>query len=204
MKMTPIIGIIARKGLSSSGQNILICYDDIISAITKSGGVALVIPDDNIYPYLNICKGFILQGGDDVSASSLKILKVLTKKNVPLFGICLGMQEMALLNGGKLYHVTNHKGKMLHEVTIKKNSLLYNILGVTKTIVNSRHKDAVLGTNSRVSGVSMDNVIEAIEDDNLTFFLGVQWHPENMYDTDINSRKIFDYFVKICDDYCCK
>ena len=51
-----------------------------------------------------------------------------------------------------------------------------------------------------VSGISNDNVIECIEDENKRFFLGVQWHPESMYNYDLNSRKIFDYFIKICND----
>ena len=198
--MIPLIGIITRKSKSISGKNILIAYEDIISAIIKSGGLPLIIPDNNIYPYLNICKGFIFQGGDNISSNSLKALKVLIKNDIPTLGICLGMQEMAVLNKGILHKVVNHKNDCLHEVTIKENSLLYKILGITKTIVNSRHKDAVLTTKLDISAISKDNIIEAIEDSHLTFFLGLQWHPENMYDKDLNSKKIFDYFIKICND----
>ena len=35
---------------------------------------------------------------------------------------------------------------------------------------------------------------------NNKFYLGLQWHPENMYDEDINAKKIFDYFIKVCHD----
>ena len=198
--MIPLIGIITRKSKSVSGKNILIAYDDIISAITKSGGIPLIIPENNIYPYLNICKGFILQGGDNISSNSLKNLKLLMKNNIPTLGICLGMQEMAVLNKGTLHKIINHKNDCLHEITIKENSLLYKILGVTKTIVNSRHKDAVLTTKLNISAISKDNVTEAVENDHLNFLLGLQWHPENIYDKDLNSKNIFDYFIKICND----
>ena len=63
---------------------------------------------------------------------------------------------------------------------------------------NSYCKSIINKTNLYVSGISFDNYIEAIEDNNKRFFLGIQWHPENMYDSDIDAKKIFDYFIKIC------
>ena len=193
-----------RNGLSQTGKNIGIVYDDIVSSVIKSGGIPVMIPNDNIYRYLDICAGFILQGGDDISDDNLKLLRVLIKRNIPTLGICLGMQEMAMVNCGMLYDIPDHNGNILHEITINKDSLLYKIIGVSKTIVNSRHKSAILNTNLDVSSISNDNIIESVEDGKLKFFIGLQWHPENMYDSDINSRKIFDYFVKICNDCSCK
>ena len=72
------------------------------------------------------------------------------------------------------------------------------ILKKDKILVNSRHKSAIKKTNYRVSSISKDNIIESIEIPNHKFFLGLQWHPENLYDIDPNSKKIFDYFIKIC------
>ena len=193
-----------RNGISETGKNIGISYDDIVHSVIKSGGIPLIIPNDKIDLYLNLCKGFILQGGDNLNNNCLRLLKLFMERNIPTFGICLGMQEMAVLNNGILYDVQEHSGDVLHEVTIKNNSLLHKILGVSKTVVNSRHKSAVLSTDLSISSVSNDNIIESVEGDNLKFFLGVQWHPESMYDSDINSRKIFDYFIKICNDSSCK
>ena len=198
--MIPIIGIIMRKDISQTGKKIDIAYEDIISSVIKSGGLPIAISEDYFNKYINICHGYILQGGDDISNNNLKIIKELIKKNIPTLGICLGMQEMATINNGKLSKIDNHFGNTLHEIKIDNNSLLYKILGVTKTIVNSRHNEAVLNTNLKVSSMSYDNIIESVEDDKLTFFLGVQWHPENTYDIDLNSKKIFDYFIKICHD----
>ena len=105
---------------------------------------------------------------------------------------------MGVYSEGKITDIDNHLGNKLHEIIIDKNSLLYKIIGVEKMIVNSRHKSCISNTKLNVSGIANDGIIEAIEDDGKRFFLGVQWHPENMYNNDINSRKIFDYFIKMC------
>ena len=88
-------------------------------------------------------------------------------------------------------------GTYVHNVLIDKKSLLYSILNKDIISVNSRHKSVIKNTSDLVCAYS-DDVIEAIEDCNKKFYLGLQWHPENLYNTDINSRKIFDYFVSVC------
>lgn len=196
--MRPIIGIITRKGKSDTGKNIKIVYDDIISSIIKSGGIPIGIDNNNIDNYLNICNGFILQGGDDIDKNNINILKILYEKDIPVLGICLGMQEMGIFKDGLLVDINGHLDNKLHKININKDSLLYNIINKDTILVNSRHKSVINKTNLYVSGISFDNYIEAIEDNNKGFFLGIQWHPENMYDSDIDAKKIFDYFIKIC------
>lgn len=196
--MQPIIGIIERKGLSDTLKNIEITYEDIKNAIIKSGGIPIGISSKNIDLYLDMCHGFIFQGGDDLDENNLKILNLLRSKNKKVLGICLGMQEMAVSVKGCLYDIPNHKLNTLHEITIKKDSLLYKILQKEKILVNTRHKSAVLKTKLKISSTSNDNIIESVEEPKLTFFLGLQWHPENLYDIDPSSKKIFDYFIKIC------
>ena len=198
--MEPIIGIIMRDSLSETKQEITVIYKDIINAIIKSGGKPIGIPNNYFDKYINLCHGFIIQGGDDLEDRDIRIIKELKERNIPLLGICLGMQEMAFLDNGEIYDINNHKKKEMHEITIDKNSLLYQILGCTKTMVNSRHKSAVKNTNLIVSSRSIDNIIESVEDRHKRFYIGLQWHPENMYEYDSNSRKIFDYFIKICND----
>ena len=198
--MKPIIGIICKDDISKMGHKTNIMYYNIIKCIIKSKGIPIGIPNDNLLPYLDICQGFIFQGGDDISNHDLKNIKILQQKNIPTLGICLGMQEMAIANQGKLYNLKNHKNNDLHAITIDKHSLLYKIINHDKTIVNSRHKSAVKYTNLSISSKAFDNTIESVEDPTKKFFLGLEWHPENMYDYDINSRKIFDYFIKICND----
>lgn len=195
--MKPIIGIISRNYRSETNKLINITYTDIISSILKSGGTPLSIPSNtNIDDYLNICNGFILQGGDDIDSHNLNTIKIIKEKNTPVLGICLGMQEMFYNNN--MTDIKNHHINSLHEIRIKKNTLLYKIIRQEKILVNSRHKSSIKNTNYIVSSISKDNVIESIEDPKQKFFLGLQWHPENLYDIDSNSKKIFDYFIKIC------
>lgn len=189
-----------RSSVSESNLPIKYIYDDVSYAIYKSGGIPIGIDPKYIDNYLKICQGFIIPGGNEVVENDLLAIKKITEADIPLLGICLGMQEMAYLNSGTITDIINHKIEGLHEIIIKHDSLLYKILGCEKTLVNSRHKSAIVSTRLTVSAISYDNVIEAVEDKSKKFLLGIEWHPENMYDKEINARKIFDYFIKICND----
>lgn len=197
--MKPIIGIISREYHTESNKKISIVYKDIITSIIKSNGIPIGIPyKEDITPYLNICKGFILQGGDNINKHDLKIIKILKDKNIPVLGICLGMQEMFYHKN--LIDIPNHKINSLHEINIIKDTLLHKIIKKDRILVNSRHKSAINKTDYTINGVSKDNIIESIEDPTKKFFLGLQWHPENLYKIDNNSQKIFDYFINICNN----
>ena len=195
--MKPIIGIICRDYVSATNKKINTIYNDIISSIIKSGGIPIGIPsNEDINSYLDICNGFILQGGDDINNNNLEIIKLLKEKDIPTLGICLGMQEMFYKDN--LIDIPNHYLNNLHEINIIKNTLLYKIIKKDKILVNSRHNSSIKNSNYIVSSISKDNIIESLEDLNCKFFLGIQWHPENLYDIDSNSKKIFDYFIKVC------
>ena len=197
MNKKPIIGIISRDYYSSTNKKINTIYNDIISSVINSNGIPIGIPsNESINDYLNICNGFILQGGDDINNNNLEIISILKERNIPTLGICLGMQEMFYDNN--LIDIPNHQINSLHEINIIKNTLLYKILKKDKILVNSRHKSSIDKSNYIVSSISKDNIIESLELPNHKFFLGLQWHPENLYHIDPNSKKIFDYFIKIC------
>lgn len=200
--MKPIIGILTRPDSLQSGNKVEIIYEDIKTSIIKSGGIPIgIIPGLNVKDILDICDGVILQGGDSFFKYELNILKYIYEKDIPVLGICLGMQLMGSLLDGKLVKTNNHlyiNKKYAHKVAIDKSSKLYKILGVDKIIVNSRHKEKIINPNCDIVGISEDGVIEAIEDKKKKFFVGVAWHPENMYSYDILERKIFDYFIFSC------
>ena len=143
----------------------------------------------------NLCDGFILQGGSDYTDLEIEFVKYLYEKDIPTLGICLGMQMMSAIDGTleKLNNF-NHKSNNLyvHEVFINHDSKLYSILNKDKIFVNSRHIEHITNTFLSVSARSSDNVIEAVEDKNKRFFIGVQWHPESIMDD--NSIKLFDSF----------
>ena len=125
--MKPIIGIISRTYYSATNKKIDIIYKDIISSVKQSKGIPIGIPhNEDITPYLDICKGFILQGGDDIEEHNLKTIRILKEKNIPTLGICLGMQEMFYHKN--LIDIPDHQINSLHEIKIIKNTLLHKII----------------------------------------------------------------------------
>lgn len=205
--MKPIIGIITRHDVLPSGNKVMCIYEDVKTSIVNSGGIPIgILPtsnglDGDVKRIIDTCDGIILQGGDDFYNYDLEILKYIYDNDIPVFGICLGMQLMGSFLGGKITSVKNHmcpSKKYVHEVYIDKKSMLYKIIGKDKIKVNSRHKDMIIDPNADVVGISENGVIEAIEDKKKKFFIGVQWHPENMYSYDILEHKLFDYFVLVC------
>ena len=193
----PIIGIVTRLENNMHKIN-----KSLIDNITKCGGLCLGIINEERYSYefldrdkliidniLKICDGFVIPGGSTESYLDKYIIEYATKNNIPILGICLGMQEMSSFLD--LEEVSNHNksNRYVHKVNIDKNSLLYKIF--KKDIyVNSRHNYKIKNLNGyKVVGSCLD-VIEAIEKDDNTFNVGVQWHPE-----DIDNEELFDYFI---------
>ena len=193
----PIIGIVTRLENNMHKIN-----KSLIDNITKCGGLCLGIINEERYSYefldrdkliidnvLKICDGFVIPGGSTESYLDKYIIEYATKNNIPILGICLGMQEMSSFLD--LEEVSNHNksNRYVHKVNIDKNSLLYKIF--KKDIyVNSRHNYKIKNLNGyKVAGRCLD-VIEAIERDDNTFNVGVQWHPE-----DIDNEELFDYFI---------
>lgn len=149
--------------------------------------------------FIKKCNGFILPGGDFKTIDFL-VIKYAYENNIPILGICLGMQSMGEYFNGKLENTLFHysKDNYVHDVIIDKTSKLFNILGNCIIKVNSRHKQRLINTNIKVSAISKDGIIEAIEDKSKKFFIGVQWHPESMISYDKLEKKLLDSFIKSC------
>lgn len=147
---------------------------------------------DRVKNLIDMCDYFILQGGNEYYDIDIKIVKYLYTKNIPTLGICLGMQTMAMAFNGCMGSINNHNSsdKYVHNIMINKNSKLYEIIKKENIMVNSRHNSYIINTDLKVSAIN--NVIEAIEDKNKTFFIGVEWHPESIYDE--NNKLLFDFF----------
>ena len=196
-----IIGIVTRSSKSDSNLDIDIVYNDIVNSIKKNSAIPIgIILEEDYKSIIDICDGIIFQGGDEFEEYDFKALKYAYDKDIPVLGICLGMQLMGVLFDGNLININNHKKNLdyAHSVRIKKNSKLYNIFNKEELKVNSRHNSSLKNTKLEVVALSQDGYIEAIEDSNKKFFIGVQWHPESMtYDE--SEQKIFKEFVNSCD-----
>ncbi len=195
--MKPIIGIILRNETLPSKNKILYINEEIIKITNKNNGIPIGIDIKNVYEIINNIDGFIFQGGNEYQKDEKKLIKYLHKNNIPTLGICLGMQEIAESFDGTLQEIDNHQNTT-HEINIRQNTKLYDIIKKDKTIVNSRHKFAIKKTNLEISATN-ENTIEAIEDKKKDFFIGVEWHPESLNNKDSNN--LFIYFIKKAGEY---
>ena len=192
------IGIIVRE-FEENNKSFIGCRKDVLDVFLKYPVQIILIPIDLLWDQIlylvQLCDGIVLTGGDHFVDNDFLLVQYLYKQDIPTLGICLGMQAMALSFGGygEIKVGNNHYLKE-HAIVIKKNSLIYSILGVEQSVVNSRHKTGVQNTNLVVSARAFDGVIEAVEDKKKKFFLGLEWHPESLVNK--KSDLIFEAFIK--------
>lgn len=132
------------------------------------------------------------------------------ESSLPLLGVCRGMQVMVVAAGGTLVQdiATELPEVLAHEapvgmtdcghlISIAPASKLAAILGTNALFVNSSHHQAPqnLGTGLEVCARSMDGLIEAVERPDATFFLGVQWHPERIWEDSPIQRRLIEALV---------
>lgn len=186
-----IIGILER--IENLGNN----NEKYIEAIKRFGGTPLLIGAYNT-DLLSLCHGLVMTGGNTKEELDDIFIEFARNHQLPLLGICQGMQSMALYQTiNSLIPVKNHhqgEGHQ-HEVFLKE-SRLRDILGTNQLKVNSYHYQTVEESKCfTIVGRSEDGVIEALENSSHPFQIGVQWHPERMIDYDIKNRKIFEKFI---------
>ena len=163
-----------------------------------------VVSQKNIEQVVNMCDGLIVTGsfndvhpkyygekpidGKDYVYDEFNLVKDLVKgfekANKPIFGICAGIQEINVIYGGTLYQqIPNHRmiDGSKHIVKLSEESFLHNVYDKKEILVNSYHNQAIkdLAKGFKVSAISEDGIIEAIEKGNV---VAVQWHPEIIKD----------------------
>lgn len=215
VKMNYYDGINISGGLAMiipviSDISILDSYVDICKGFLITGGLDV---DPVFYnePSLRGLGG-VCPFRDEIE---MYIAKKAFEKNKSVFGICRGMQVMNVALGGTLYqdiyiqqtdkNIYKHTQDAprwfpSHEVIIEKNSRLMQIFNKERIMVNSFHHQSVkdLANGYRVTARAGDGTIEGIEYVEHPFFLGVQWHPEDMIYKYPESLKLFKGLVDSC------
>ncbi len=218
--MKPIIGVVLLPYLDIDNEKAYQAPTEIMSQIVKYGGLPIGISSmsknnnidekeiltyeekNNLKEVLKICDGIIKPGAYKIYRYEKYIYECAKELNMPYLGICAGMQ---LMNEDKIIRnksSINHKSKQeyVHSLKILKDTLLYNILKKEEILVNSRHNYHIdEASNFTISALSPDGIIEGIEDKNLDYHLGLQWHPESLNDD--NTKKIFESFIESAKKY---
>ncbi|WP_141604374.1 gamma-glutamyl-gamma-aminobutyrate hydrolase family protein [Terrilactibacillus laevilacticus] len=239
MNHSPIVGITSfyLRNKSQLGQEGVYVNTNYHEAVLASGGIPIVIPTgspENAAIYIKQCDGIIFSGGEDIDPKfyhedpslhigsfnterdefEFQLFREALKKDIPVFGICRGMQVINVALGGSLiqdipsqcqnpirHAQTIKRGKPFHSITIDENSHLYDLFQTTHLEVNSHHHQAIkdCGKELRPIARASDGTIEAIEHKQNPNVMAVQWHPEAMfYEKSDQAIKLFNYFISKC------
>lgn len=220
MPNRPLIGI-TTDVITHEGRTRSATYPSYARALVQAGAVPVLLTQelDSIPGLIARLDGFLFSGGDDPRTEEfgeptdprvtlmhpdrqrfeVALLRALERDrpDAPVLGVCLGMQLMSLVAGGRLdQHLpatlptaAEHWDKM-HDIVPESGSDL------AQGAVQSRHKQAVADAGSlRVLARARDGVIEAVGDESRDFYVGVQWHPERTEDAD-NGHGLVCRFVR--------
>jgi putative glutamine amidotransferase len=207
-----------------------------LRAVEQAGGIPVLLPPqlsasarDTLWRRLD---GLVLTGGGDIEPArfgeaphpktalvsadrdglEMDLVDRALRDDVPLFGICRGLQVINVALGGSLHqHIPDAVGETVqhaqtekrHQAThpvkvLAEGTRLGRILGASELAVNSFHHQALkrLGRGLREVAWAPDGVIEAVEhDDTQRFLVAVQWHPEDLVGHDAAARALFTAVV---------
>lgn len=197
-------------------------------AILKSGGIPIITPFENIENIEEIidkADGVLLSGGGDIHPKffneeisekstyvntfrdefEIKLVKEAIKRDMPILCICRGIQVLNVVLGGNVYeHIDYHFDKnndnLSHDIDIVENSYFEKLFNKRNFIVNSIHHQSVKDYQNDVEVIAYcNNIIEAIKVKNKRFVVGVQYHPERIYENE-ESKILFDEFIRVCNE----
>ena len=221
-KPRPLIGISANTADIDLTLRRVYC-----DQIVRAGGVPMVLPPvDDAEVLINMLEGIdglVLTGGADYNPlwygeqpekelhtinstrdlPELLLTRLAFNRQIPILGICRGVQTMAIALGGNLvqdlktplkHSQDAPRSEATHSVTITEGSTLYGLYG-QENFVNSFHHQAVkdCGSHLHVVATAPDGVIEAVESTEQKALMGVQWHPEWMGDEGL---KLFEWLTQ--------
>lgn len=210
----PVVGITGNYGDGTCKL-----ADTYYKQVAAAGGVPIIIPPlpdkEAIVNTLNSIDALILSGGGDYNPlycgeepstklrsinaerdlPELLITQLAYNRQIPMLGICRGIQTLAMALGGRVAQDICNEGiankdlkhsqdadrsTPTHSVLIEKDSCLYTLYNNEKLAVNSFHHQAIAHTGEKfwVTARAADGVIEAMESTEHKPIMGVQWHPE--------------------------
>ncbi len=143
----------------------------------------------------------------------LAMLALAEARALPTLGICMGCQTINVQRRGTLHqHLPDLPGDRLvhrragdranmHDVEIRAGTRLAAALRLDRVSANSRHHQGIdrVGHGLVTSAVAPDGLVEAVEDPSLPFWVGVQWHPENLGGTP--HQRLFEALVEAAKKY---
>ena len=180
-------------------------------ALQEAGAIAVVLPAhgyvDDTDALLDRVDGLLVSGGPDLDPAvygqapdprlgpdvdrvadeyEQALLRGAAERDLPLLGICRGLQALNVSRGGTLHqhvdgHLQTHAGfEPAHDVEVERGSLLGWLTGRDGLAVNSFHHQAAdrIGRGLEVAARAADGTVEALWDPSARFTLGVQWHAE--------------------------
>jgi putative glutamine amidotransferase len=208
-----------------------------VRSVVAAGGVPVMLSPLMGPSYaaraLDGADGLILTGGEDVDPAwyhtelspltnppdrqrdlfELALFAAARQRELPILGICRGIQLINVALGGTLYqdvpserpgpvdhHRSGARADRSHAIRLTRGSLAAEALGTTSLRVNSFHHQAVrdLAPKLVATGWSEDDLIEAVESgEGEPWMLAVQWHPEEMHaDAQAPDRGLFSALVE--------
>lgn len=210
----PVIGISAYREQARWGvwdQPAVLVPATYVDQVAEAGGLPVVIPpstgaDPQV---LELLDGLVLAGGadlnperygqtvhaetagwrDDRDSGELTLVDGALQRDLPLLGICRGLQIMTVHAGGSLQQhlpdVVGHEGHRpepgvfgIHDVTLAPGSRTHAILGDQVSVKSYHHQGVGDPGSLRVAGHAVDGSIEVVEAPDRRFAVGVLWHPE--------------------------
>jgi putative glutamine amidotransferase len=237
--MKPIIGITAGRRTDDAALFPLNRIDisvNYANAVTAAGGLPIILPPvpGSAPDVLAIVDGLIFSGGsdldpalfgdsevhpktygidDDRDAFELELARLAYDRDVPVMGICRGIQSVNVALGGTLHqhvpdlssitHSQQDEGVLssdpIHPVRLEAGSLLAGMYAGEAVETNSLHHQSINEVAGRLaaSGWSDDGLVEAVEAPDRTCFFAVQWHPEMMVSRHELQLSPFKHLIEI-------
>ena len=233
MDYRPIIGISGNFNSESLQHSIKNTYFD---TLLRAGSLPVLLPyvkdDETAAQVIHHLDGLLLAGGGDIlpsrfgeemlpecgkleeerDVSELLLLKAALDRHMPVFGICRGVQLLAVGLGGTLFQdiesqlgipAKAHKQEPPydnphHAVRFKEGGLFERITGSRLMLTNSMHHQSIkdAGSQLKIEGITMDGIIEAVSMIGREEVFGVQFHPECLAHYSDWAMRLFTYFVE--------